>query len=56
MHHPSYLTDVSSWYLVGKNEQKLDKKISKDYLKSVFFKEEDARNKKCCKTFRNQSS
>ncbi|MBL42041.1 MAG: hypothetical protein CMM49_05215 [Rhodospirillaceae bacterium] len=49
MHHPSYLTDVSSWYLVGKNEQKLDKKISKDYLKSVFVQRRDARIKNVVK-------
>ena len=49
MHHPSYLTDVSSWYLVGKNEQKLDKKISKDYLKSVFVQRKEARIKNVTK-------
>ena len=49
MHHPSYLTDVSSWYLVGANEQKLDKKISKDYLKSVFVQRRDARIKNVIK-------
>ena len=34
---------------VGKNEQKLDKKISKDYLKSVFVQRRDARIKNVVK-------
>ena len=45
MHHPSYLKDISSWYLVGKNEQKLDKKISKEYEKSVFLQRKKQRIK-----------
>ena len=39
MHQPSYLTDISSWYLVGQNEQNIDRKVSKEYLKSIFTEE-----------------
>ena len=36
MHQPSYLTDISSWYLVGQNEQNIDRKVSKETYKLWF--------------------
>ena len=43
MHQPSYLTDISSWYLVGQNEQRIDRKVSKEYLKSIFLQRKKSR-------------
>ncbi len=43
MHHPSYLEDISPWYLVGEKEQKRDKRISKQYQKDVFLKRKKER-------------
>ena len=38
MHHPSYLQDVTPWYLVGKKEQDRAEKISNRYHEAVFLK------------------
>ena len=33
MHSKNHLQDISEWYNVGRNDQRRDKKISKDYQK-----------------------
>lgn len=38
MHHPSYLENISPWYLVGARDQEKDNKVSKRYQKDVFVK------------------
>ncbi len=36
MHSKNHLQDISEWYNVGRNDQRRDKKISKDYQKKIF--------------------
>ncbi len=43
MHHPSYLQDVTPWYLVGKKEQDRAEKISNRYHEAVFLKRKTER-------------
>ncbi len=43
MHEPSYLVNISSWYLVDENQQKIDSNRSKKYLKSVFLQRKKER-------------
>ena len=43
MHHPSYLNEITPWYLVGKREQDIDNKVSKKYKKDVFAQRKNER-------------
>ncbi|MBU0515586.1 MAG: hypothetical protein KJ621_12525 [Proteobacteria bacterium] len=43
MHAPEYLTDISPWYRVGLDKQRLDKASGKDYNRVVFDRRRQAR-------------
>ena len=38
MHEPSFLKNITPWYLVGKTDQDRDKSVSEEYEKVVFLR------------------
>lgn len=49
MHHPSYLEDVTPWYLVGEKDQIKDNKKSNRYRKDVFLRRKQERTQNVIK-------